>query len=179
MIFFHENTSSTSYRKTQFENNYMNNVKTQHLCIPYGRGLPLQGRHSEHNGASKHRRIDCLLNRLFGRRAKKTSKLRVTGLCEGNSPMTGEFPAQMASEAENVSILWDHHDPLNVWHLQYVWRYLSAGPMGRSTISLLHNPGETNASVNSSWLILMMGSLSNRCPRVLSRHIREHYQGPL
>ena len=35
---------------------------------------------------------------------KKTSKLRVTGLCAGNSPGTGEFPAQMASDAENVSI---------------------------------------------------------------------------
>ena len=33
-----------------------------------------------------------LLNRLFGRRSKKTSKLRVTGLCVGNSPVTGEFP---------------------------------------------------------------------------------------
>ena len=35
---------------------------------------------------------------------KKTSKLRVTGLCAGNSPVTGEFPAQMASNTENVSI---------------------------------------------------------------------------
>ena len=31
---------------------------------------------------------------------KKTSKLHVTGLCVGNSPGTGEFPAQMASNAE-------------------------------------------------------------------------------
>ena len=52
---------------------------------------------------------DCLLNRLFGRRSKKTSKRRVTGLCEGNSPGTGEFPAQRASNAENVSIWWRHH----------------------------------------------------------------------
>ena len=37
-------------------------------------------------------------------------KLRVTGLCVGNSPGTGEFPAQMASNAENVSIWWRHHD---------------------------------------------------------------------
>ena len=35
---------------------------------------------------------------------KKISKLRVTGLCAGNSPAAGEFPAQMASNAENVSI---------------------------------------------------------------------------
>ena len=46
---------------------------------------------------------------FFRRRSKKTWKLRVTGLCAGNSPGTGEFPAQMASNAENVSIWWRHH----------------------------------------------------------------------
>ena len=40
---------------------------------------------------------------------KKTSKLRVTGLCAGNSPVIGEFHAQRASNAENVSIWWRHH----------------------------------------------------------------------
>ena len=55
--------------------------------------------------------ITSLLNRLFERKSKKTSKLRVTGLCAGNSPRgTGEFPAQMASNAENVSIWWRHHE---------------------------------------------------------------------
>ena len=34
---------------------------------------------------------DCLLNRLFRCRSKRTSKLRVTGLCAGKSPVTGEF----------------------------------------------------------------------------------------
>ena len=43
------------------------------------------------------------------RRSKKTSELRVTGLGAGNSPGTGEFPAQMASNAENISIWWRHH----------------------------------------------------------------------
>ena len=43
-------------------------------------------------------------------RSKKTSKLRVTSLCEGNSPGTGEFLAQRASNAENVSIWWSHHE---------------------------------------------------------------------
>ena len=38
-----------------------------------------------------------------------TSKLRVTGLCVGNLPGTGEFPAQMTSNAENISISWRHH----------------------------------------------------------------------
>ena len=35
---------------------------------------------------------------------KKKSKIHVTGLCAWNSPVTGEFPAQRASNAENVSI---------------------------------------------------------------------------
>ena len=48
------------------------------------------------------------------RRSKKTSMLRVTGLCVGNSPGTGEFPAQIASYAENVSIWWRHHAYLGV-----------------------------------------------------------------
>ena len=48
------------------------------------------------------------LNRLFRRRSKKASKLCVTGLCAGNSPVTGEFPAQKASKAENGSIWWRH-----------------------------------------------------------------------
>ena len=39
---------------------------------------------------------------------KKTSKFRVTGLCAWNSPVTGEFPAQMARNAANVSIWWRH-----------------------------------------------------------------------
>ena len=72
--------------------------------------LPLQWRHNERDGASNHPPHQCLLNRLFRRRLKKTSKLRVTGLCAGNSPVTGEFPPQMASNAENVSIWWRHHD---------------------------------------------------------------------
>ena len=40
---------------------------------------------------------------------KENIKLRVTGFCEGNSPVTSEFPAQRASNAENVSIWLRHH----------------------------------------------------------------------
>ena len=55
-----------------------------------------------------------LLNRSFRRRSKKTPKLRVTGLCAGNSPVTSEFPAQMGSNLENVSIGWRHHGVIKV-----------------------------------------------------------------
>ena len=70
----------------------------------------LQWRHNGHDSVSNHQSYDCLLNRLFRRRWKKTSKLRVTGLCAGNSPGTGEFPAQMAQLCGNVSIWWRHYE---------------------------------------------------------------------
>ena len=47
---------------------------------------PLLWRHNGRDGVSNHQPHDCLLNRLFRRRSKQTSKLRVTGLCVGNSP---------------------------------------------------------------------------------------------
>ena len=70
---------------------------------------PLKWRHNGRDSVSNHQPHVCLLNRLSSRRSKKTSKPRFTGLCAGNSPGTGEFPAQMASYAENVSIWWRHH----------------------------------------------------------------------
>ena len=71
---------------------------------------PLQWRQNERDGVLYHRRLYCLLNRLFRHRSKKASKLRVTGLWVGDLTGTGEFPAQKASNAENVSIWWRHHD---------------------------------------------------------------------
>ena len=96
------------------------------LKLWYGRGIlshrnlwdvtvscTLQWRHNERDGVSNHQPHDWIPNRLFKRRSKKISKPRVTGLCEGNSPMTGEFSAQSACNAGNVSIWWRHHDMEN------------------------------------------------------------------
>ena len=77
--------------------------------LPVSPKIPLQWRHNEHDGGWNHQPYDCLFNHLFGRRRKKTSKLRVTGLCEGYSPVTGDFPAQRANNAENVSIWLRRH----------------------------------------------------------------------
>ena len=74
----------------------------------------LQWRHKGRDGVSNDQPRDCLLSRSIRRRSKNTSKLRVTGLCAGNSPVTGEFPAQMASNAEYVSIWWRHHVYKNI-----------------------------------------------------------------
>ena len=80
-----------------------------------------------------------ILSRLFRRRSKKISKLSFTGLCEGNWPVTGEFPSQRASYAANVSIWWRNHDVIKahewwesslyhfwswiIWH-NHVWHWL-------------------------------------------------------
>ena len=92
-------------------------VITYPCPIPHSCNLSaLRWRHNDHAGVSNHQPHGCSLNRLFRRKSKKTSKLRVTGLCAGNSPGTGEFPAQMASDAENVSIWWRHHG-FQIWGL--------------------------------------------------------------
>ena len=88
------------FRASEAPIKYMGNI---------GRFLTLQWRYNGRNGVSNHQHHHCLLNRLFRRRSKKPPKPRVTGHYVGNSPVTGEFPAQRASNAENVSIWWRHH----------------------------------------------------------------------
>ena len=93
--------------------------------------MALQWRHNELAGVSNHQPHDCLFDRLFTRRSKKTSKLRVTGLCVGNSPVTAEFPAQRASKAENVSICWRHHGFVVLYFVvDMVWYMLNERLMG-------------------------------------------------
>ena len=74
----------------------------------------LQWHNNGCDGVSNHHPPHCLLSRLFRRWSKKTSKIRVTVLCVGNSPVTDEFPAQRDSNAENVSIWWRHHAGMNL-----------------------------------------------------------------
>ena len=57
----------------------------------------LQWRHNEHNGMSNYRRLDCLFHHLFRRISKKTTKFRVTILCEGNSSHKGSVTRKMSS----------------------------------------------------------------------------------
>ena len=59
------------------------------------------------------------------RRSQKLAKFCITGFCEENSPVTGEFPAQRASNAENVSIWWRHHahtTSIPIHHIAQIYR---------------------------------------------------------
>ena len=93
-------------------------VHTIHTSIV----ILLLWRHSGRYGVSIYQPHDCLFNRLFGRWSKKKSKLCATGLCAG-SPVTGEFLAQMASNAENVSTWWRQNVlPADLTHDLYSYK---------------------------------------------------------
>ena len=108
----------------------------------------LQWRHDERDSVSNHQPHDCLLNRLFRHISKKTSKLRVTGLCAGNSLVTGEFPEQRASNAENVSIWWRHHG-------KYLSRYIC--------VDFCENSHTRHLSRLCCWIILRNKITCMRC----------------
>ena len=57
-------------------------------CRYFDSFIALEWRHNGRDGVSNHQPHQCLLDRLFRRRSKKISKLSVTGLCAGNSPVT-------------------------------------------------------------------------------------------
>ena len=104
----------------------------QHLWYCYiGHFIILWWRHNGLDSVSNHQPHGYLFNCLFRRRSKKTSKLCVTGLsglCAGVSPGTGEFPAQVACNVENISIWWRHHDYMWSWlplpGISGVWRQM-------------------------------------------------------
>ena len=82
---------------------------------------PLLWCHNDRIGVSNARHLrlhEC----LFRRKSKKTSKLRIAGLCEGNSSVTGEYPAQRASKVENVSIWWRHHVKQYSLEILHYWK---------------------------------------------------------
>ena len=85
------------------------------LCVCANIHAGITWRHNWRYGVSKHQTHECLLSSLPRRRSKKRSKLHVIGLFEGNSPVTGKFPAQRASNAENAFISWRHHDGNTIW----------------------------------------------------------------
>ena len=107
---------STMYRRMLFSRNRRpvtgrEEKKSSGKIIDTAGQIALQRHHNGQDGVSNHQPRDCLLNRLSKRRSKKSSKLCVTGLCAGHSPVTGEFPAQMTSDVENVSNWLRLHGP--------------------------------------------------------------------
>ena len=73
--------------------------------------------------ASQITNLSIVYSTVYSRhRSKNRAKLHVTGLCAGNSPVTGEFPAQMAS---NVEKMFPFDDVMSSWWIQIVYPYSS------------------------------------------------------
>ena len=133
---------------------------------PYFQIDALQWHQSGRDGISNHQSHHCLFNCLFRRRSKKTSKLRVTGLCAGNSTVTGEFPAQMASNVENFSIWWRHHGFDKWWYFTVflcclyiacictwnVWKCTNNTINTLEFVTLRHNTYGIYAAINQATL---------------------------
>ena len=94
-----------------------------------GRQNALQWRHNDHDGVSNHQPHCCLLNRLFRRKSKKTSKPRATSLCAGNSPGSVNSPhkgpvTRKMFSFDDVIMCRRSHDwmiSLNVWDDHTPW----------------------------------------------------------
>ena len=134
----------------------------------------IQWSHNGRDDVSNHQPHDCLLNPLFRHISTKTWKLRVTGLCEGNSPMTGEFPTQRVSNAENVPIWWRQNDNLRCWHwlkfqlndsisVAVSWHGNAScitGPLWGNPLLERRIPGPVKGRVLRSFDIFFVGSLN-------------------
>ena len=96
------------------------------ISIPKIFFFTLYWRHNDRDGVSNHQPHDCSFNRLFKSRSKQTSKHRVTGFCAGNSPVTGGFPTQMASNGLSLPRMFalDAGSPPDIWYLfiQSLWQ---------------------------------------------------------
>ena len=80
------------------------------MCFNWMKSL--RWRHNGRYSVSNHQHHDCLLNRLFRRRSKKSSTLRVTGLCVGNSPGPVNSPHKWTVTRkmfpfDDVIMLWE------------------------------------------------------------------------
>ena len=63
--------------------------------------------------ASQITRFTIVYSTVFQAQIKENIKVpRHTSLCAGNSPVTSEFPAHRANNAEHVSIWWRHHEEI-------------------------------------------------------------------
>ena len=84
--------------------------------------MTLHWRHNDHDGVSNHPPHDCLFNRLFRRRSKKISKLRVTGLCAGNSPGPVNYPHKRSVTREMFPFRDVIMDIWQMWLQSQTWK---------------------------------------------------------
>ena len=107
----------------------------------------LQWRHNERDGASNHHPHDCLPNRLFRHRSKKTSKLRITGLWWGihrwpvNSPHKGPAKRIFIFIFDDVIMMyqvwWEFILLNSLWPNDTIWEHRSGTTLVRVMVYYL------------------------------------------
>ena len=94
--------------------------------------------------------IICSTVGLGADQRKHQSSASLT-LFEGNSPVTDEFPAQKASNAENVSIWWRHHSNTAIWF--YDAQYILGKFESHITINVIYTVLKTfSIFPHTNWL---------------------------
>ena len=166
-------------------------VRSFAITLKYDRrqdntAVALQWRHDEHDDVSNHQLLDCLLNRLFRLRSKKTPKLCVTGICEGNPPVTGRFPHKRPVTRKmfpfnDVIMELPVYSPL---HLPYALRYTHEFDVRwHGSVSVLVRPYDKGCFPSAiSWLSRAIWVKLNRiwlqgnATRLKHIHIALHIQ---
>ena len=79
----------------------------------------LQWRHNGRDSVSNHRRLDCLLICLLRCRSKKTSKLLVTDICEGKSPMNSPHKGPVTRKMFPFGdfIMYCRNSHIHAWYM--------------------------------------------------------------
>ena len=99
----------------------------------------LQWRHNDHDSVSNHQPHGCLLKRLFRRRSKKTSKLRVTSLCVVNSP----GPVNSPHKGRVTRKMFPFDDVIMIIQLRRVFVQAFSQFSSNTFRNCSHHPGET------------------------------------
>ena len=137
------------------------------IIVNLTQGSTCQWRNNGLDSVSNHQPHGCLLNRLFRRRSKKTLKLRVTGLC-ANSLLTGEFPTQMASNTENVSIWWCHHEItigqrwVQIIYSDVIMSVMSSQIIGASIVNLCSGADQRKHLSSASLAFVVTGKFPSQ-----------------
>ena len=124
--------------------------------------------------ASQITGVDCLLNRLFRHRSKKTSKMiRVIGLFEGNPPVTGGFPSQRDIKAESVSILWRHHDKGHVQDISFFSNFTQS--FGKQVNRIIIKVGKRKYHMYDKWVSIQSEFVFYSCLITLLANERKRH----
>ena len=131
-------------------------LRSDHDCSRYNG--PLQRRHNGRDSVSNHQPHDCLLNRLFRRRSKKTSKLRVTGPCAVNSPHKWPVTRKMFP-FDDVIMPCTHASRTNKLHL-ICYSYVFANGY-RAVMAKFKDPLDTSGLIGHSMIFVCNRDVSS------------------